>query len=265
MVFEPNILSEDLAQSYQQTLMLVQAQQFDADRLRAVADTIAGCTLNLEPMPVDPVAHLQAAHEWARSRLVNLPQYDPAAVVFVGTYSYTPRKALRRVLDHALDHLNQIDQWLAWQQHGTVPTPTDGWVNSATMLDEDRLPLMSNDMVGWLWRIDIAVTMLVQRARPLTAEQLDWCPPDNGWTLRQIIHHVAHGERYYSNWIDAAYPEDPPARYREARRRFSQQFEKMLANPPVETLAFIDGENLFLSAEQIAHAVLEAENQLRAS
>ncbi len=33
----------------------------------------------------------------------------------VGRYTYTPRKILRRVLDHALDHLNQIDQWLAWQ------------------------------------------------------------------------------------------------------------------------------------------------------
>jgi len=30
------------------------------------------------------------------------------------------------VLDHALDHLNQIGQWLAWQRHGIAPTPTDG-------------------------------------------------------------------------------------------------------------------------------------------
>src|SRR5207247_8459879 len=36
----------------------------------------------------------------------------------VTSYTYTPRKPLRRVLDHALDHLNQIDQWQRWRQFG---------------------------------------------------------------------------------------------------------------------------------------------------
>jgi hypothetical protein len=35
------------------------------------------------------------------------PLTAPAGVT---RYTYTPRKILRRVLDHALDHLNQIDQ-----------------------------------------------------------------------------------------------------------------------------------------------------------
>src|SRR5205807_2398376 len=39
-------------------------------------------------------------------------------------YTYTPRKVLRRVLDHALDHLNQIGQWLTWRRDGVVPIPT---------------------------------------------------------------------------------------------------------------------------------------------
>jgi len=47
-----------------------------------------------------------------------------------GRYTYTPRKVLRRVLDHSLDHLDQIDQWLIWRRDGLVPTPTDGWVPS---------------------------------------------------------------------------------------------------------------------------------------
>ena len=47
-----------------------------------------------------------------------------------GRYTYTPRKVLRRVLDHSLDHLNQIEQWLRWRRDGLVPTPTDGWVPS---------------------------------------------------------------------------------------------------------------------------------------
>src|SRR5215813_2928705 len=52
----------------------------------------------------------------------------------VHRYTYTPRKVLRRVLDHFLDHLNQIDQWLAWRRDGIVPTPTDGWVPSTVTL-----------------------------------------------------------------------------------------------------------------------------------
>src|SRR5262249_57139013 len=59
----------------------------------------------------------------------------------VESYTYTPRKPLRRVLDHALDHLNQIDQWQQWRRDGVVPTPTDGWVSSTVTVPEDRLPL----------------------------------------------------------------------------------------------------------------------------
>src|SRR3989442_10307922 len=59
----------------------------------------------------------------------------------VTSYTYTPRKPLRRVLDHALDHLNQIDQWQRWRREGVVPIPTDGWAPSTVTLPEDRLPL----------------------------------------------------------------------------------------------------------------------------
>ena len=104
----------------------------------------------LTPAPRDPARHVEAAHARARGHLARLGVHDPAGEVLavmteepfsrltdaepaplaaprtVGRYSYPPRKALRRVLDHALDHLNQIGQWLAWQRHGIAPTPTDG-------------------------------------------------------------------------------------------------------------------------------------------
>jgi hypothetical protein len=57
------------------------------------------------------------------------------------SYTYTARKPLRRVLDHTLDHLNQIDQWQLWRRDRVVPTPTDGWAPSTVTLPEDRLPL----------------------------------------------------------------------------------------------------------------------------
>jgi len=88
----------------------------------------------LDPAPKSPAHHLAAAHARARQHLGRLLTYDPAAEVLsvmtgelftrltdpepaaltkpagITRYTYTPRKMLRRVLDHALDHLNQIDQ-----------------------------------------------------------------------------------------------------------------------------------------------------------
>src|SRR5262252_9821489 len=127
------------------------------------------------------------AHGRARTHLVRLNVHDPSheissfmtnelfarltaaqprpltAPAGVGRYTYTPRKALRRVLDHALDHLNQIDQWLTWKAGGAVPTPTDGWVPSTVTLREDRLPLDEADLASWLWRIDQTARLVTQR------------------------------------------------------------------------------------------------------
>jgi hypothetical protein len=79
----------------------------------------------LAPAPRDPVRHLEMAHAQARAHLGRLAVHDPArevpsvmtnelfsrltdarpapltAPAGVGRYTYTPRKALRRVLDHA--------------------------------------------------------------------------------------------------------------------------------------------------------------------
>ena len=155
----------------------------------------------LTPASREPVRHLEEAHAQARTHLTRLTVHDPSreipsfmtdelftrltdapprpltAPASVGRYTYTPRKALRRVLDHALDHLNQIDQWLAWQRDGVVPTPTDGWVGSSVTLPGDRLPLSSSDLDAWLWRVDQAARLVRQRAGELTEAELDWRPP----------------------------------------------------------------------------------------
>jgi hypothetical protein len=198
----------------------------------------------LAPAPRDPGRHLETAHAQARRHLARLTAHDPArevpsvmtdelfsrltdarpapltAPAGVGRYTYTPRKALRRVLDHALDHLNQIDQWRAWQHHGVVPTPTDGWVPSTVTLPDDRLPLAPADLEAWLWRIDQAVRLVGQRAAGLSEPELDWLPPDGGWPLRRVLHHLARSERLYAAALDEA-PREPDSsrRYEEACRR----------------------------------------------
>ena len=199
-----------------------------ATAVRAVA------AWTLTPAPSDPARHVEAAHARARRHLAGLGLHDPAreipavmtdelfsrltdaqpapltAPAGVGRYTYTPRKSLRRVLDHALDHLNQIDQWLAWQRHGVVPTPTDGWVPSTVTLPGDRLPLAAADLDAWLWRIDQAMRLVVQRADALTVAELEWLPPDGGWPLRRVLHHLARSERLYAAALDEALRDEIP-------------------------------------------------------
>jgi hypothetical protein len=175
------------------------------------------------------------------SRLTDAQPAPLTAPAGVGRYTYTPRKTLRRVLDHALDHLNQIDQWLAWQHHGVVPTPTDGWVPSTVTLPDDRLPLAPADLAAWLWRIDQAARLLVQRAGGLTPDELDWLPPDGGWPLRRVLHHVARSEILYSASLDEALrSEDPQARYAEACGRLDEAGRDKLVTFPFCEVA-VDG------------------------
>lgn len=238
-----------------------QTAELDSAPLFAASNTLAEMTLLLESMPVEPVAHYRAAHEEARGRLSRLPEHD-GEVAFVGKFSYTPRKVLRRVLDHALDHLNQIEQWRDWQAHGIVPTPADGWAGSIVTLDEDNAPLNAAELGAWLWRIDITAHLLALRAETLTGAQLDWLPPNNGWTLRTVLHHVAWSERYYTYWLEAALPGAPISRYQAVRKRFDMQLEQALARPPAEGYAYIYGEESIYSVAQILQTVITAETAL---
>ena len=204
----------------------------------------------LVPAPRDPVRHLEVAHARTRSHLGRLLDHDAArevpsvmtdelfsrltdprpaplrAAAGVHRYTYTPRKTLRRVLDHALDHINQIDQWRAWRSAGVAPTPTDGWAPSTVTLPEDRLPLSRADLDAWLWRIDQAARLLAQRAAALTPAELDWMPPDGGWPLRRVFHHVARSELLYSASLDEALPDaDPALRYEKACGRLDERVQ----------------------------------------
>jgi DinB family protein len=241
----------------------------------------------LEPVPVDPVAHIEAGHADARRHLVRLLDHDPSAEVrspmtnqlfsrltgsgtdqtridytSVGTYTYTRRKPLRRVLDHALDHLNQIDQWQRWRRKGVVPTPTDGWAPSTVTLPEDRLPLTSADLETWLWRIDQAVRLLAQRAAGLTDDELDWQPPDRGWPLRRVLHHVARSEMLYAASLDEALPDDPVARYAEADSRFHARLMAAQARGIDRSIAYPNPYGTMFTPEKVVDDLLSCEREV---
>jgi len=223
--------------------VLKTAEQGDAVLVQATAVRMAAAW-TLVPAPADPVQHLAVAHEQLQPHLRRLTDHDPASEVRAvmtnelytrltdarpaplaaprqaRSYTYTPRKVLRRLLDHTLDHLNQIDQWLTWRADGIVPTPTDGWASSVETLPGDVLPLSRPDLAAWHWRIDQAARLFHQRAAGLERGMLDWMPPDGGWPLRRVFHHLARCERLYGAALDEALPAtDPAARYQEACRQ----------------------------------------------
>ena len=241
----------------------------------------------LAPAPVDPVAHVELGHADARRHLVRLLEHGPAAEVrspmtnqifsrltrsgagharidytSVETYTYTPRKPLRRVLDHALDHLNQIDQWQLWRREGVVPTPMDGWAPSTVTLPEDRLPLTVPDLDAWLWRIDQAMRLLARRAAGLTDDELDWQPPDGGWPLRRVLHHVARSEMLYAASLDDALPENPGARYAEADSRFQARLMAAQARGIDRSIAYPNLYGTMLTPEKVVDELLSCESEV---
>ena len=239
-------------------------------------------TWTLMPAPHDPVAHFKAAHAQARIHLARLTEHPPdvevpsvmTADIFAQLtdsrppatpgrrYTYTPRKVLRRVLDHGLDHLNQIDQWLTWQRHGVAPTPTDGWASSLVTLPGDRLPLAADDLAAWLWRIDQVALLLVQHAARLSETELDWIPPDGGWSLRRVLHHVARSEVLYSASLDEALPEEPLARYVEASRRFGERLIAAYAAGADPSVLCVTLYGVVSTPAVVAREVLSAETGL---
>src|SRR2546425_1145899 len=166
------------------------------------------------------------------------------------------------VLDRALDHLNQIEQWERWRRDGVVPSPTDGWVPSTVTLPEDRLPLTAADLNAWLWRIDMAVRRLAERAAALDADELDWQPPDGGWPLRRVLHHVARSELLYAAAFDEALPDNPAARYVEADARLGKILFTSRERAGDPSVVFPDPYGTFRTPEDVVAEVVALEGEV---
>lgn len=225
--------------------------RLDTEALAAAAAfrTIAAWTL--APAPRDPRAHVWAAHAEARPYLTRLTRHAadhevasvitadlfrrltrrPAAGDTAGSdrpttpkpapdparYTYTPRKVLRRVLDHALDHLNRIDQ---------------------------------------------AIRLLGQRADKLTDAELDWAPPDGGWSLRRVVHHVARCERLYATALDEAPAEDPLTRYQLAGRLLEARLQEARDHEGDTSVVYVNLYGVFYTPETAAREAVALERGL---
>ena len=102
---------------------------------------------------------------------------------------YTPHKAVRRVCDHMVDHLAQLECRLAG-----IPSIPDRWHGSAITTAADMAPFTPEDVdeaVGRLQRLRILWRLRLAATQTLVDER-----PQDDWTIREIAFHVAESSYY---------------------------------------------------------------------
>lgn len=97
---------------------------------------------------------------------------------------YTPHKAIRRLADHLLDHLAELEARLA----GQAPLP-DHWHASAITTPADLAPFTREDLDEARSRLTRLAQIWSLRLRALDDERLDRVERD-AWTLRQVAFHL---------------------------------------------------------------------------
>lgn len=104
--------------------------------------------------------------------------------------TYTPHKSVRRVADHLLDHLAELEARVAG-----MPTEPDDWHGSMVTTPADLAPFTSEDRDEAQSRLRRLAQMWDARLRALSDEQLD-AATGGAWTLRQLAFHVAESAFY---------------------------------------------------------------------
>lgn len=108
--------------------------------------------------------------------------------------TYTPHKALRRVADHVIDHLAELEARLAGR-----PTEPDAWHASTLTTPADLAAFTVADLDEARSRLRRLASIWEVRLQSLSDEQLDASEGD-AWTLRQVAFHVAES-RFYADAV----------------------------------------------------------------
>ncbi|MFE9771870.1 hypothetical protein ACFYOV_09395 [Streptomyces sp. NPDC005931] len=103
---------------------------------------------------------------------------------------HTPHKAIRRVADHLVDHLAEMEARLV----GEEPLP-DHWHASATTTAADLAPFTPEDLDEARSRLTRLARTWAARLDALTDDQLDHSP-GQGWTFRQLDRHLEESVYY---------------------------------------------------------------------
>jgi hypothetical protein len=104
---------------------------------------------------------------------------------------WTPHKALRRAVDHLLDHLAEIECRLAGQQ-----SPPDQWHGRMVTVDADHARFTEVDLDEATSRLTRLAACYQARVANLGPQILDARPAAETWTIREIAFHVSHVSEY---------------------------------------------------------------------
>lgn len=103
---------------------------------------------------------------------------------------YTPHKAIRRVADHLIDHLAEVDARIAG-----IPTIPDRWHASAMTTPADLAPFTPEDLDEADSRLTRLAQMFAVRLGRLSEAELDR-RDTRVWSIRQIAFHVEESIYY---------------------------------------------------------------------
>jgi hypothetical protein len=122
------------------------------------------------------------------------PRVSEATEDIPGGTVFTPHKAIRRIADHLVDHLAQLEVLVA----GAEPIP-DTWHGRSVTLATDWAPFTEADLNEARNRLRRLGQVYALRLRSLDEEALD-APRGQAWTIRQIVEHVA-GVTWYAEQV----------------------------------------------------------------
>ncbi|GAA1849769.1 DinB family protein [Asanoa iriomotensis] len=142
----------------------------------------------LIPRAVDDVLN-RAAADWLG--------WDGAPVNRDGNV-WTPHKAIRRVADHLLDHLAEIDCRLAG-----LPTIPDEWHGRTVTTHADFARFTEIDLDEARSRLTRLAACYRARLQHIDEQALDDKPADGAWSLREVVEHVAN-VTYYARMLEKA-------------------------------------------------------------
>lgn len=103
---------------------------------------------------------------------------------------FTPHKAVRRIADHIVDHLAEVEALLAG-----APTQPDEWLASALTNQSDLAPFTAEDSQEAQQRLRRLGRTFALRYAALDPAEWDKDRSPN-WTLRQIAVHLTESEWY---------------------------------------------------------------------
>jgi hypothetical protein len=105
--------------------------------------------------------------------------------------AWTPHKAMRRVTDHLLDHLTEIECKLAGQ-----PTVPDQWHGRMVTTAADLAAFSEIDLDEATSRLTRLAAGYRARLSSLDAAAMDHRPAEDAWTIKEIVHHVSNVTYY---------------------------------------------------------------------